>query len=107
MAVGNEPRIPETNVGGNRTVDTAVGNGRIGSERGDDGLVSIWIQVDAVVVLAGRSIWGAGFGRSEPRRRPGKSFRFQIDEECGVWIMSKVDLAAETSSKVMYVKCQK
>jgi hypothetical protein len=31
------------NVGGNRTVDTAEGNSRIGSERGDDGLVSIWI----------------------------------------------------------------
>ena len=77
MAVRNEPRIPETNVRGNRTVDTMVGNSRIGSERGDDGLVSIWIQVDAVVVLAGRSIWGAGFGRSEPRRRSGKASGFK------------------------------
>jgi hypothetical protein len=28
-------------------------------------------------------------------------------KNAGVWVMSKVDLAAETSSKVMYVKCQK
>jgi hypothetical protein len=50
---------------------------------------------------------GCGVRQIRAQTTVRESFRFQINEECGVWVMSKVDLAAETSSKVMYVKCQK
>lgn len=50
---------------------------------------------------------GCGVRQIRAQTKVRESFMFQVDEECGVWVMSKVDLAAETSSKVMYVKCQK
>lgn len=85
-------------------VDAAVGKSRIGSGRGDDGLVSMDIECRS----SSRRPQYLGCGVRQIRAQTvQESFRFQIDEECGVWVMSKIDLAAEMSSKVMYVKCQK